>query len=164
MAMKDTLGAIMKAPQDFIKKVAAARWRALSARDGLEARVATLQQLSLSAQQHLITRTMAAKMTAVRKKPLPSWREELFSQWNPKRDFSFALLHAERLTRILADVAIAEALLAQARRDPERRPWLERYMERAEPRVRFLLDEITTTGSRLVAELAGQAGVQEAAE
>jgi hypothetical protein len=65
---------------------------------------------------------------------------------------------------MLADVAIAEALLAQARRDPERRPWLERYLERAEPRARFLLDEITTTGSRLVAELAAEAGVQEAAE
>jgi 3-(methylthio)propanoyl-CoA dehydrogenase len=164
MAMKDTLGAIMKAPQDFIKRIAAARWRALSARDSLEARVAVLQQLSLSAQQHLITRTMAAKMTAVRKKPLPSWREELFSQWNPKRDFSFALLHAERLTRMLADVAIAEALLAQSRRDPERRPWLERYLERAEPRARFLLDEVTTTGNRLVAQLADPVGVQEAAE
>ncbi len=79
-------------------------------------------------------------------------------------DFSFALLHAERLTRILADEAVAEALLAQARRHPERRPWLERYLERAEPRVRFLLDEITTTGKRLLAELAAPLDTREAAE
>jgi hypothetical protein len=154
MAMKDTLGAIIKAPQQFLKRIAAARFRSVSARDPLEARVAGLQQLCLSAQQHLITRTMAAKVRAVRKKPLPSWREELFSQWNPKRDFAFALLHAERLTLMLADEAIAEALLAEARVHPERRVWLERYLERAEPRARFLLDEITTTGSRLVLELA----------
>jgi hypothetical protein len=100
----------------------------------------------------------------VRKKPLPTWREELFSQWDPKRDFSYALLHAERLTRILADVAVSEVLLEQAQRDPERRVWLERYLERAEPRARFLLDEITTTGSRLVADLAAPVPVRAAAE
>ena len=164
MAMKDTLGGIMKSPQEFLKRVAAARWRALSARDPLEARVAGLLQLSLTAQQHLIARTMADRVKTVRRKPLPSWRGELFSQWNPKRDFSFALLHAERLTRLLADVAITESLLAQAKVHPERRPWLERYLERAEPRGRFLLDEITTTGSRLVAELAAPTPTHQAAE
>jgi 3-(methylthio)propanoyl-CoA dehydrogenase len=164
MAMKDTLSAIIKTPKAFLKQLATARWRGLSTRDGLEARVVALSQQSLAAQQHLMARTVAAKVTAVRKKPLPSWRGELLSQWNPKRDFSFALLHAERLTRVLADVAICEALLKQARRDAERRPWLERYLERAEPRVRFLVDEITSTGSRLVAELATPASTEEAAE
>jgi 3-(methylthio)propanoyl-CoA dehydrogenase len=165
MATKDTLGAIIKSPQAFVKRTAAARFRAFSARDPLEARVAGLEQLSLTAQQHLITRTMAAKVKTVRSKPLPSWGRELFSQWDPKRDFSLALLHAERLTRVLADVAVAEVLLAQARRHPEqRRPWLERYLERAEPRVRFLVDEITTTGNRLVAELAVPAPDDQAAE
>jgi alkylation response protein AidB-like acyl-CoA dehydrogenase len=164
MAMKDTLGAVIKAPQKFLARVAGARFRAASARDPLEARVAGLSQLCLSAQQHLVTRTVAAKFRTVRKKPLASWREELFSQWNPKRDFAFALLHAERLTRMLADEAIAEALLAQCRAHPERRVWLERYLERAEPRVRFLLDEITTTGSRLITELAEPHDLREAAQ
>lgn len=165
MAMKDTLGAIIKAPQQFLKRVAATRMRAFSTREPLAARVAGLQQLSLTAQQHLIKRTMADKVKTVRNKPLPSWHRELFSQWNPKRDFSFALLHAERLTRVLADVAIAEALLEQARRHPEqRRVWLERHLERAEPRVRFLVDEITTTGNRLLAELASPAPDRQAAE
>jgi hypothetical protein len=164
MAMKDTLGGIIKAPQDFLKRVAQARWRAMSSRDTLEARVAGLSQVSLSAQQQLITRTMASKVRTLSRKPLPSWQKELFTQWNPKRDFSYALLHAERLTRLLADEAIAEALLAQARRHPERRVWLERYLERAEPRARFLLDEITTTGKRLVSDLATPAPSHEAAE
>jgi len=31
---------------------------------------------------------------------------------------------------------------------------LERYLERAEPRCRYLLDEISTTGDRLLAQLA----------
>ena len=60
MAMKDTLTGILRAPQAFVKRAAQARWRALSARDGLERRVARLQQLSLGAQQHLVTRTRSA--------------------------------------------------------------------------------------------------------
>jgi alkylation response protein AidB-like acyl-CoA dehydrogenase len=154
MAMKDTLGAIIKAPQAFLKRSAQTRWRALSARDELERRVASLKVVSLSAQQHLITQTVGAKVRSMRGKPLPTWRNELFSQWDPKRDFSFAMLHAERLTRILADEIVAEVLLSQARRHAERRPLLERYLQRAEPRARFLLDEITHSGDRTLAKSA----------
>jgi hypothetical protein len=76
--------------------------------------------------------------------------------FNPKRDFAVAMLHAERLTRLLADELIAEVLLEQVRRHPQRRAALERHLERAEPRVRALHDEITTTGRRLLARLAGE--------
>ncbi len=68
------------------------------------------------------------------------------------------MLHAERLTRLLADEMIAEVLLAQARRHPARRYALERHLERAEPRARFLNDEITSTGQRLLDILAGAGG------
>ncbi|MFT7622885.1 MAG: alkylation response protein AidB-like acyl-CoA dehydrogenase, partial [Myxococcota bacterium] len=61
MAMKDTLGSIIKDPKDFIKRMAQARWRSLSARDPLERRVAKIQWLSLQTQQHLMARTAADK-------------------------------------------------------------------------------------------------------
>jgi hypothetical protein len=80
----------------------------------------------------------------------------VLKQWNPRRDFPFALLHAERLTRLRADEEIASILADQARRHPERRPLLERYLERALPRAAFLYDEITSTGKRLLAELAAR--------
>jgi alkylation response protein AidB-like acyl-CoA dehydrogenase len=158
MAMKDTLGGIIKNPQDFVKRIAQARWRALSGRDGLERRVARLQQLSLSAQQHLITKTATDKLRALPGKPLATWPQAFLRDWNPKRDFAYAMLHAERLTRLLADEAIAEVLLAQAQRHPERRTVLAKHLDRAEPRARFLHDEITTTGQRLLDQLAGAAG------
>jgi alkylation response protein AidB-like acyl-CoA dehydrogenase len=163
MAMKDTLTGILKSPQEFLKRLAQSRWRAFSARDPLERRVARIQQLSLGAQQHLVTRTVAAKVRTVQGKPLPTWPQELLKQWNPKRDFSYAMLHAERLTRLLADEAIVEVLLAQARRHPARRPLLEQYLERAEPRARFLHDEITTTGQRLLDRLGTRSDVSRAA-
>jgi alkylation response protein AidB-like acyl-CoA dehydrogenase len=154
MAMKDTLAGAMKAPQEFVKNIAQARWRSLSARDPLERRVARLQHISLDAQQVLLRRTATDKFRALQDKPLAQWPQAFFREWNPKRDFAYAMLHAERLTRILADVAICEILLEQSKRHPERAEVLRRYLARAETRCRFLHDEITNTGNELLARLA----------
>jgi alkylation response protein AidB-like acyl-CoA dehydrogenase len=153
MAMKDTLGAIMKRPQAFLRHGAQARWRSMSGRDLLERRVAKLQAISHQAQQHLVLRTAGDKFKSVQDHPLTEWPERFSKNWNPKRDFAFAMLHAERLTKILIDEAVAEILWEQAQKHPHRRAVLERWLERAEPRARFLLDEITTTGDRLLGVL-----------
>ena len=164
MAMKDTMGQAIKNPRRFVSRLAQARWRALSARDPLEKRVAKLQVLSLSAQQHLLTRTAAHKVKSLSGRPLSEWAKALKSNWNPKRDFAYAMLHAERLIRILADEAICEILLEQAREHEDRVELLERYLERAEPRCRFLHDEITSTGQRLLGKLARLDGEDENAD
>jgi 3-(methylthio)propanoyl-CoA dehydrogenase len=158
MAMKDTLGAITKAPQDFLKRIASTRLRSMTAKSVLARRVARLQLKSLGAQQHLITRTFAAKARGLKGQPLGQWGKTLFGRWNPKTDFTLAMLHAERLTRLLADELIAEVLLEQAEKHPERAPLLERFLERAEPRASFLYEEITRTGGRLLAKLAKLTG------
>jgi 3-(methylthio)propanoyl-CoA dehydrogenase len=155
MAMKDTLGRIMKAPQAFVRRLAQARWRSLSARDPLERRVARLQALALDSQQVLIRKTATDKVRSLSDKPLSQWSQAFFKDWNPKRDFAYAMLHAERLTRLLADVAICEILLEQSKKHPERADVLRRYLARAEPRCRFLNDEIANTGQDLLDRLAG---------
>jgi len=164
MAMKDTLGAIMKNPQRFLRRGAQARWRAMSARDPLERRVAKLQATSFQAQQHLITRTATDKMRGLKGVAMTSWPDAFLKNWNPKRDFRFAMLHAERLTKILFDEAAAELLLAQAQAHPERRELLERWLDRAETRARFMLDEIQTTGDRLLSTLDETETAADAAE
>jgi hypothetical protein len=40
MAMKDTLGVILKNPQGFVRRLSQARWRSLSASDPLQKRLA----------------------------------------------------------------------------------------------------------------------------
>src|SRR6185312_2818714 len=70
MAMKDTLGGILKRPQSFVRRIGQARWRSAAARDPLERRVARLQSISLSAQQFLLTRTAGDKLRAL---PLAQW-------------------------------------------------------------------------------------------
>lgn len=162
MVVKDALGGIIKRPRSFVARMAQARWRVVSARDALDKRVARLQGISYQALQHLMQRTAKDKFKALGGAPLSSWPERFFKNWDPKRDFAFAMLHAERLTRILTDVAIAEVLWKQAARFPERRELLERHLERAEPRCRFELDCIMTTGDRLLGRLRGDQEISEA--
>ena len=157
MAMKDTLGAITKAPQEFVRRIAATRLRSMTAKNPLARRVAKLQLRSLGAQQHLITRTFAAKARGLKGQPMSQWRQTLFGKWNPKTDFTLAMLHAERLCRLLTDELIAEVLLEQAEKHPERAIYLERFLERAEPRASFNYEEITRTGGRLLEKLAAAA-------
>ena len=154
MAMKDTLGGIIKNPQRFVRRMAQARWRSVSSRNPLERRVAQLQSLSLSAQQQLVLKTAGDKVKALRGKPIAEWTDELTKNWDPKRDFAFAMLHAERLIQLLGDTMIAELLLEQAEKHPERVEVLERHLERAEPKARYLHDQITTTGQRLLDKLS----------
>jgi hypothetical protein len=165
MAMKDALFGMVKRPQAFVTRMGQARWRSVSARDPLERRVAKLQVLSMSAQQFLLTRTAAGKLKSLTDVPVAKWPDTL-KEWDPRRDFSLAMLHAERLTRILIDEAVAELLLEQAKTHPKRRDVLERWLARAELRSKALHEEITTTGERLLASLAsdGAGGERAAAE
>ncbi|HVK65226.1 MAG TPA: hypothetical protein VM694_12165, partial [Polyangium sp.] len=124
---------------------------------------ARVQGYSLSAQQHLLTRTAAGKLRTLSVVPFAGWRDALTKGWDPKRDFSLAMLHAERLIRLLADEAIAEILVAQAKQHPGRRELAERYLDRAELRARALHEEITTTGGRILAMLSPEAEKQAVA-
>lgn len=156
MAMKDTLLGIIKRPQAFVRRLGQARWRAMTATDALEKRLAAVSVLSLSAQQHLLTRTAADKLKTLGGTPVGGWKATLTKDWDPKRDFALAMLHAERLTRLLADEAIAEILWEQSQKHPERREVLSRWLDRCELRDRALHEEITTTGERMLAKLAAQ--------
>ena len=146
MVVKDTLGAVLKNPAEFLRRLAQARWRQVSARDPLERAMARMEALTLAAQQHLITKTAGDKVRSL--------RDRFLHNWDPKRDFAYAMLHAERVTRMLADHAVAEILHEQQLEHPERRWILERHLERAEPRARYLHEQIIRTGKRLLDRLA----------
>lgn len=156
MAMKDTLMEVLKNPQKFVRRSAQARWRSLSGRDPLERRVAKLQVGTNNAIQHILSRMAAGKLRGLGQQPVTDWPKVFRQSWDPKEDFAFALLHAERLTRMLADTLVCEILLKQSNKDKSRAEVLERYLERAEPRSRALLDEISTTGERMLKLLQDQ--------
>jgi len=161
MAMKDSLMGIIGDMRGFVEGRAGAQWRSLSGRGAQQRRVAKLQLIACRAKQFLVARLAGRKLAELRGEPLREWGEA-FKSWDPKRDFALAMLHAERLTAILADVAVCEILLRQTQRFPERAEVLERYLERAEPRCRYLYEQVTTTGRRLLASLEEPEVAQEA--
>ncbi|MEN0061879.1 MAG: acyl-CoA dehydrogenase family protein [Myxococcota bacterium] len=154
MSMKDNLMHAVLHPRSFVADTASTRWRAVSGSTFHVRRVARLRSLQHTAVRFLLSRLAQEKIKDLRNQPLGSWRKAL-STFDPKRDFALAMLHAERLTKILTDVAMAETLLEQVTAHPDRAPILDRFLERAEPRCRFWLDEIQTTGLRLLRDLHG---------
>ena len=150
MATKDSLLGILKHPQAFAREVAETLWTKRAGRDANARRVAELRANVHSAQIHLIRWILKGKLGDV---PLTSWSKAL-KDWDTKVDFAPALLHAEKLATMLGDLAIVERLAAQADKWPERQVWLDKYLERAEPRSRYELDRIRSTGQRLLDQLA----------
>ncbi len=155
MAMKDNLMAAVNHPRTFVREAAATRWQAVRAPDALGRRVARLKTLQHQAIQFLLSRLAGHKLKELRHEPVGRWGTALRS-FDPKRDFALAMLHAERLCVLLTDVAVAEELLEQARAHDERAPILEAWLDRAEPRGRYLLDQIQTTGLRVLQQLHGE--------
>ncbi|MFM1918523.1 MAG: hypothetical protein RLZZ303_157 [Candidatus Hydrogenedentota bacterium] len=157
MVMKDSLVGVLKAPGKFVSGWLNATWAGIFGGGADERRVARLQRRRYGVLAYLLHRLAIAKLAA--------GYGEFFKEWDPKRDFALAMLHAERLMRITIDVAVCEVLLAQSRKFPERREAFLNYLERAEPRCKYLQNEIMTTGDRLLANLkkveaeaAGEAG------
>ena len=156
MVMKDSLMDVLKNPGAFINKNLNACWRKWFGSSREERQVAKLQARSFATIRYLMRRLFMKKLHVLSKKPLSKWGKEM-KAWDPKRDFALAMLHAERLTKMLVDVAVCEALLEQAKKFPERQQLLEKCLERAEPRSRFLYTEITSTGQGLLDRLEEQA-------
>jgi hypothetical protein len=143
MATKDILLAVTRDPSKFVKRIADTWRRSNFGVDSLDRRVARLENTSLRAQRVLMTRVVKGKWSDSRS----------LKNWDTKKDFAPALLHAENLTVLAADVATAKELLKQARKFPERKDVLEGFLERAEPRCADKLLRIETTGQRLLRKL-----------
>lgn len=156
MAMKDNMVRVINKPQEFLGKIAHARWLSVAAKDADERRVARLRVQTLSAIQTMLQRTIASKFKDIRNLPITKWKDA-FVQMDPKRDFSFAMMHAERFIQLLINSTVAELFLEQAQEHEERREILHRWLEKVEPHSRMLVDEIQNVGSYTFARLEREA-------
>lgn len=162
MVLKDTLGSAIKNPTRFAKELAEARLDALRASDPLDKAVARLRSMTLGAEQTIISRIAADKFGKVAKGPLSSWLAGFKDEWDPSEDFSFGMLHAERLTKLLVWSTTAEVLVSQAKKvagtahGDERRLLAERFIERFEPRMAGVVAEIDATSGSLLDRLRGK--------
>ena len=108
-----------------------------------------------TAKQTIITNIAANKLGDLKGAPVGEWKSRFMKDWDPGKDFSFGMLHAERLTKILVWDEMAQLLVKQAHaaagteHEEERREIAERFIERFEVRARGQLAEIEQEGSLL---------------
>ncbi len=153
MSLKDQLQGAIKDPGRFIRRKAQAHVNSISARNLLDRKLAKLETRFYGALQHILTRIARDKWHLATEKRFTEWANAFLKDWDPKRDFAYGMLHAERVTRILAHCQIARILVDQARKFPERRSLALSYIERVTPEVNFLYDEIQHLGDRLLSQL-----------
>jgi hypothetical protein len=84
-------------------------------------------------------------------------------KWDARADFSHGLLHAERLTRMLSDVAMGKVLLRQAERFPERRALAERFIRRMVLRAEATAREIHESDDAVFERIASEQSRAESA-
>ena len=146
MALKDHLGQAIKDPAGFLER--SVRWRvAAQTSRGLE-RALLLAKLELhKATETILRRIIAQKVRSELSEgsfvdKLGLLGRDFMRSWDAKKDFAHGLVHAERIGKMLCDVAIGRVLVRQAQRYPERRQLAERYLKRMLPRVTALAMEI----------------------
>ena len=154
MALKDTIQSVLRNPRRFLAELTAAKFDVVRG-EPLARGAARLRSHALGAVQTILTNIAADKLGDLRGVPVLEWKRTFLGNWDPSRDFSFGLLHAERLTKLLAWATIAERLVAQAESidddalRAEREAIAERFIERFEPRARGVLAEIEAKGGLL---------------
>ena len=146
MALKDQLGQAIKNPAAFLDRSVRTRVATQTSR-GLERAVFTAKLELHKATETILRRIIAAKLRsglgeASFVEKIGLLKGDFFRSWDAKKDFAHGLLHAERVCKILCDVAVGRILTRQAQRYPDRRIYAERYLKRMLPRVTALGMEI----------------------
>ena len=154
MVLKDQLMQGLRDPRRFIVKMARANWKRVAENDPLEKQLSRLFSYKYKALQTILVKIAKNKLKHTYELPVGAWSDALFTQWDPKLDFAPGMLHAERLTKILAEVAIARILVKYAVKFPDRRGDAEKFMRRADLHCRNWLAEIEEHGDELLAALA----------
>lgn len=170
MATKDHLLWAARDPSGFLRRGARARLLARTANSRLNRDVHRAEATVYRATESIMLRIFGKKVRSewegglVGKDPA-AWGRYLarrfMRQWDAKADFSPGLLHAERLTRMLADVAMGKVLAKQARAFPERRALAQRFIHQMVLRVEATAAEIDHTDESVFEAIARGAAREE---
>ncbi|MFN3603164.1 MAG: acyl-CoA dehydrogenase family protein [Leptonema sp. (in: bacteria)] len=154
MVMKDSMMEIINNPKEFMQKYLNIRLKGLLNPDPKVRRVAKIETTTYHILIILLLRVTTDKFITLKDIPVERWIDVITSNWDPKKDFAQALLHAERLTKIMIEKAVCKILLEQGQRFPEREDLFYRYIEKAELRVDYYYKEILTLGDKILKDLA----------
>ncbi len=169
MATKDHLLRTARDPAGFLRRYARAQLAARRGGDPLARELWRAQSLVAGATQTLMLRIVGRKVRAdLRQAPqevaAQEWgrflTRDFLRRWDLRTDFAPGLLHAERLTRMLGDVAIGKVLVRQAGQHPERRALAEWWLHRMSLRVEALAKELARDDGAVLGWLTSR-GVPE---
>jgi 3-(methylthio)propanoyl-CoA dehydrogenase len=165
MVMKDQMMGVLKQPARFAKKISKATLGAATAKTDLERQMHRANLEVYRVLSSLISRVAGSKakkeFASLKDLKPQEWPEHLtkkfMREWDTGADFSFGLLHAERLTKMLCDVEIFSILAEQAAEHPERQKLAERYAHRMWPRIGALSHEIRSNDTSVLDWITEQA-------
>ena len=145
MCIKDLLKEVLRNPRAFIERSLALNVKGISESSKLRKKLNKTKQLVNSATikilLSLIGKNFASGVSRLRMKNLLQGLEKL--KKNLKlRDFSHALLNAERLCEMKCQVALAEVLVWDAEADKAREKTAHRFLDKAIPKLQGLKAEI----------------------
>lgn len=163
MATKDHLLWAARDPAGFLRRGARSRLLARTAGTHLQREVNRADAMVFGATETIMLRIFGKKLKAeweggMKGRDPGTWGKYLardfLRHWDVKADFSQGLLHAERLTRMLTDVAIGKVLARQAERFPERTRLAERFLHKALLRLEATAREIEHTDGSVFEAIA----------
>ncbi len=143
MCIKDVLKEVLRNPRAFVERTLALSVKGISESSGLRKKLNKAKQLVNSATVKILLALIGKNFASgrLRVKALLQGLEKL--KKNLKlRDFSPALLNAERLCEMKCCVALAEALVWDAEADSKREKTAHRFLDKAIPRLQGLKAEI----------------------
>jgi hypothetical protein len=165
MATKDHLLWAARDPAGFMRRGARARLLSRTANDELTREVYRAESMVQATTEVIMLRIFGQKVKAewasgLKGKAASDWGRYLtrtfLRRWDVKADFAQGLLHAERLARMLTEVAIGKVLAKQAERFPERRALAKRFLHGSLLRVEALAREVEHSDSSVFEAIAAQ--------
>lgn len=138
MTLKDEMKNILKRPGVFCKKYLRSYFYFLPFQSSYQKALKRGRYLLFKSLKQLLFGMIREKRKHTRKTPGGFWKVLTFrylKHWDPKQDFAFGLLHAERICRMMSKLEIAKILVEQAELHQERVYWAERYLKKIIPEI-----------------------------
>lgn len=146
MCIKDTLKEVIRNPKSFIELALGMKVQTLRENDPLRKKLYRARQLENGAVISILLRLMKANARASisenKATDLIRMVKMLSRDLIKMENVGPALLHAERICEIKALTNIGYELIRDAEIDPARRPYAERFLNKALPRIAMLKEEI----------------------
>lgn len=145
MTLKDEMKEILKRPSQFLKNYFKSCFYWLPFKSETEKLFLRCDRILLKCLKQLLWGMIREKRRKVQASQGGLFKVltlQFLKNWDPKTDFAFALLHSERLCRVITKVEIATILKKQATEFPDRQVFLKRYCTKILPEIRLDFENI----------------------